>query len=309
MEDAMTSATMELTGPAVETNLSRKAMLAMLQIKKWSAKKHDKRASQEVATNHNASKLAGAYRKNLLPGQSNALEDVQKACDEARTFHYQNTLPWGQDGSRILPKENYFTYVEQMRKYRHDFERAVKAFVREYPTLRDNAKNLLGTLHEEADYPNAAEIESKFRFDNVFLPFPDAKDFRVDLGDDEVSEIKSQIARQSTDAVTLAMREAWGRLHEGVSRMVERLADPDAVFRDTLVSNLTELCEVLPKLNVNDDPALAKMCDQVKEKLTARTPAELREDKGAREKTALDASSILSMMSGYMGASHESSAA
>src|ERR1700738_3740956 len=96
----MATMTMEL--PAVETNLSRKAMLAMLQIKKWAAKKHDKRASQEVATNHGASTLAGAYRKNMLPSQSSALEDVQKACDEARTFHYQNTLPWGQDGSRIL---------------------------------------------------------------------------------------------------------------------------------------------------------------------------------------------------------------
>lgn len=306
----MATQAIEMTAPPVETNLSKKAMLAMLQIKKWSASKHDKRATQEVATNHNASSLAGRYRKNLLASKTkNALEDVSQACDEARTFHYQNTLPWGQDGSRILPKENYFSYVEEMRKYRQKFDAAVKDFIAEYPTLRHNAKAELGTLHEDTDYPNAAEIESKFSFDIVFLPFPDAKDFRVDLGDDEVSEIKSQIARQSTDAVTLAMREAWGRLHEGVSRMVERLADPDAVFRDTLVSNLTELCEVLPKLNVNDDPALAKMCDQVKEKLTARTPAELREDKGAREKTALDATSILSMMSGYMGASSESTAA
>jgi hypothetical protein len=36
----------------------------------------------------------------------------------------------------------------------------------------------------------------KFSFDIVFLPFPDAKDFRVDLGDEEVDEIKSQIANR-----------------------------------------------------------------------------------------------------------------
>lgn len=299
----MATATMTApaAAPAVEPNLSRKAMLAMLQIKKWAASKHDKRASQEVATNHNASLEAGRYRKYLLPSQSNALAEVNKAADEARSFHYRMTLPWGQDGSRILPKEAYFDYVDQMRKYRQSFEIAVRAFLSEYPILQRNAQAMLGTLYDEADYPSAAALELKFTFDNVFLPFPEAKDFRVDLGDDEVNEIKTQIAKQSTEAVTLAMRDAWNRLHEGVTRMVERLSDPDAIFRDSLVGNLTELCEVLPKLNVSDDPALAKMCEEVREKLTAKTPKELREDEGARKQTATDANAILSMMSSYMG--------
>src|SRR5260221_10855690 len=145
----MKAQVLEAAAAAPETNLSRKAMLAMLQIKKWSASKHDKRASREVATNHNASMLAGRYRKHLLPSESNALDDVQKSADDARTFHYANTLPWGQDGSRILPKENYFDYVEQMRKFRHAFNAALHVFVAQYPVLRVNARGLLGTLYEE----------------------------------------------------------------------------------------------------------------------------------------------------------------
>jgi hypothetical protein len=288
--------------PATDgSNLSKRAMLCILQISRWSASTHDKFASQEIANIHNSDVKAGRYRKRLLPIGRNELGDVQKASDEARDFHYRNTLPWGQDGSRILPKENYFQYVDHMRTSRHEFNRAVKAFIAIYPSLVESSKQMLGTLYRETDYPTAAQLELKFAFNNLFLPFPDAKDFRVDVGEAEMAEIKKQIARQSTDAMSMAMRDAWNRLHEAVARMAERLAQPDAIFRDTLVGNLSELCDLLPKLNIGDDPALMTMCEQVKSKLTSKTPDELRENKGVREKTALDANAILQMMSSYVG--------
>lgn len=300
MEDEM--ATMTFGAPAVqenETNLSKKAMLARLQVKKWSGSKYDRKVSAEVAANHNATAGAGRYRKNLLGKEKNPLKEVSAACDEARAVHYANTLPWGQDGSRILPKENYFTYVDEMRKLRGKFDKAVRGFLAVYPRLRDQAQSCLGTMWDAREYPTVAQLELKFSFDIAFLPFPDEKDFRVDLGEDEVEEIRASIAKSNSGAVELAMRDAYTRLHEGVSRMAERLGTPDGIFRDTLVSNLVELCDVLPKLNVTDDPRLTQMCNEVRAKLTAHSPETLRENKDAREKTAMDAAGILKMMGNF----------
>ena len=43
------------------------------------------------------------------------------------------------------------------------------------------------------------------------------------------------------------------------------MADPKKVFRDSLVENARELCELLPKLNMTDDPNL----EAIRKELTA----------------------------------------
>jgi hypothetical protein len=285
----------------VQTNLSRKAMLAVLNISRWSARKHDKKVSQEVSENHGANGNVGRYHKRLLPGDSKSLDRVRKSADAARDFHYQNTLPWGQDGSRVLTKANYFAYVTEMRKLRTEFEEAVQAFIREYPELRVNARNLLGTMYSEDDYPTTARLEGKFGFDLLFLPFPDAQDFRVDLDDDEQQEIKKSIEQHAENATALAMRDVWNRLYEAVSRMTERLGNPDNIFRDSLVTNVRDLCELLPRLNIANDPNLDKMVQAVSSKLASHDAQTLRDVDTTRAKVALDAAQIADMMRQYMG--------
>jgi hypothetical protein len=284
-----------------DSNLSKRAMLAALNIGVWSASKHDKRVSDEVAARHGASINAGKYRKRLLPQEQTPLEKVKQAASIAREFHYKNTLPWSQDGSRILPKDNYFNYVESMRKFRNEFEKTSKDFLADYVKLVEEARAMLGDLYQPSDYPGVAEIESKFSFDNVFLPFPDEKDFRIDISEDEVKEIKRTLKQKSGEAVADAMRDCWGRLYEAVNNAVERLSDPDAIFRDSLIGNLGDLCDVLPRLNIQEDKYLDQMCGEIKAKLACQSPKTLRENKDTRKAVATEAEGILGMMSSYMG--------
>jgi hypothetical protein len=160
---------------------------------------------------------------------------------------------------------------------------------------------MLGDLYQPSDYPGVAEIESKFSFDNVFLPFPDEKDFRIDISEDEVKEIKRTLKQKSGEAVADAMRDCWGRLYEAVNNAVERLSDPDAIFRDSLIGNLGDLCDVLPRLNIQEDKYLDQMCGEIKAKLACQSPKTLRENKDTRKAVATEAEGILGMMSSYMG--------
>lgn len=286
---------------AVQTNLSRKSMLVILAISRWTARKHDKKISEQVKQSNGANGNVGRFHKRLLPGDSETLESVRKIADETRDFHYSNTLPWGQDGSRILPKENYFPYMAQMREFRRRFDAATEAFVQEYPTLKVNAKEHLAQMFNEADYPTAQALRGKFGFDVNILPFPDADDFRVNLDADEESLIREAIDEQTNKAVSIAMRDIWTRLHDAVAKMAERLADPDNIFRDTMVTNLRELCDVLPRLNVANDPHLDDLCEQARTKLAAQNPQALRDNGEVRAKAAMDAQQITDMMRSYMG--------
>jgi len=50
--------------------------------------------------------------------------------------------------------------------------------------------------------------------------------------------------------------DLWSRLRDGVSHMVDRLNEPESRFHATLVTNIFDLVELLPRLNVTGDPEL-----------------------------------------------------
>jgi len=87
------------------------------------------------------------------------------------------------------------------------------------------------------------------------MPLPDASDFRVSLGKEETERIQRQITATVQASLTVASRELWQRLYEAVSHMAERLSaykvgeeTVEHPFRDTVVTNLVRLVDVLPKL-------------------------------------------------------------
>ena len=65
------------------------------------------------------------------------------------------------------------------------------------------------------------------------------------------------------------------------------------VFRDSLVTNVIEIAERLPNLNLCQDPRLAEIAAAMGDKLTYYSAEELRNDDNAREATKKAAEAIL----------------
>lgn len=283
-------------------SLNSKAMLVSLTISQWTARKFDKKVTEEVRSTHNAGD-AGRYNKLLIANE--AIKEVTKATSEARVFHYTNTLPWTDDGARILPAANYLSYCEGMRKCKAQFERAVAKFLSNYDGLKEEARVRLNTMFNEADYPDEKAIRRKYDLRTSVLPLPSASDFRVDLQEEEVEEIQRNIEERMQNAQNKAMRDLFFRLKEALDRMVERLSDPENVFRDSLVGNLVELVNLLPRLNLTDDPNLENVRREIESKLTRHAPDSLRVDPHLRKEVATDAKDILDRMSFFFPPSDE----
>jgi len=279
-------------------DITEKAMLVSLHISCWSARKHDKNVSKEVNDKYGGNHEAGRFNKVLATKES--LKDIQAAVGCARTFHMEQTLPWGERGERLLPSKNYSEYNRQMRIFRQQFEDAVGAFVSDYHTVIWEARQNLGGLFRREDYPNAAEIRNKFDFKTAISPVPTAEDFRVSLAREEVSTIQKKMQERLMQSHSAATHDLWQHLYEVVSLMVERLSDPEAIFRDTLVINIARLTEILPRLNLNDDPDLEAMRRRIEASLCRYTPAELRKDKHVRSQAAKDAQRVMDAMVGYV---------
>lgn len=278
-------------------DLNQKAMLVKLSMSHWTARKYDKSVSDKVAEDHGASQDSGRYHKVLVAKE--AIHGVLRAVNDAKVFHTNNTLPWLDHGVRILPAANFEDYSKAMRELQANFENHASEFCGNYPSFIEDAKQNLNTLFNPDDYPS--DIQNKFAFSVDISPLPTATDFRVELQAADVSRIQADIKARVEAARVLAMKDLWERLFSTVSSMADRLSEKDAIFRDSLVNNLRDLCSILPKLNIDDDPRLEKLRKDIENKLCDTDAKDLRQDEIARAGTAKNAKKILEAMSGYMG--------
>ena len=283
------------------SNLNTRAMLVNLSITSWTARKHDKKITAEVAANHNASEAMGRYNKLLIPADAPTYKAVGQAANAARTAHYEQTLPWADDGARILPATNYIEYSRRLQVLRTEFDNAVRAFVADYPTLQANAQRVLNGLYNADDYPTVTELRDKFSFGTRVMPLPDAGDFRVTLDADDVQSIRAEIEHNVNESIAQAQGDLYNRLFTAVSRMVERLSDDKAIFRDSLIINLRELCDLVPRLNLTGDANLEALRVRIEKSLALFEPDDLREDKALRASVAKIAAKIQNDMSAIMG--------
>ena len=282
--------------------LSDKALLVQLSISQWTARKYDKKATEQVASANNAAVQSGRYNKSLLP-MNDFLANVHQKSTLIRKKYYANTLPWGIDGTQILPSANYLSFMTDFRKEKYEWQMVVNSFLSEYMRLKTHARVSLNTLYNEADYPSQDEVASKFNMDMSIMPVPDG-DFRVDVAEEELARITADVERRVVDASQNAMKEAWNRLHDRVKHMADKLDDPTAVVRDTLVENTREICSVLTRLNFTDDPNLEAMRQEVEQSLTKHHPDALRNDPDLRRDKAAEAKAIMAKMGAFMGANN-----
>lgn len=280
-------------------NLNDRALLVQLNISQWTARKYDKRATKEVADAHNTTIAAGRYNKSLLP-MNDYLDRVHRKSTVIRTKYYTNTLPWGIEGTQLLPSANYLAFMTDFRNEKSEWEALVLDFVVNYDDLKSQAKLMLGSLYNEADYPSRDEIMRKFGMDMAIMPVP-STDFRVALSESEIGSIRSDLEARLREASASAMKDVWERLFERVKHIVEKLSDPAAIFRDSMVDNAKEICALLPRLNFADDPDLEALRHEVEHKLTKYHPDALRNDPDLRRDTAAEAKAIMDKMSVFMG--------
>ena len=281
------------------SQLSQRAMLVSLSISYWTGKASDDRVVDEISKKHKTEKDAHEYHKLLVDPA--AINEVKAVRSRARAYHFDKTLPWIDGGTRILPSAFYFEYAEKMRQFKGEYEQAVAKFIQSYSQLKGEARKRLGSLYRDEDYPTGERLTKKFGWDIGVLPIPDKEDWRVELGSKAEAEIKAQVDSLLRAATATATRDLWKRLHDVVSALAEKMKTVDPVFRDSLVSNVRDLCGVMEKMNVGGDAKLDEMTKRIQKDLGELDAAALRDDPKMRSKIATTADDILKKMAGYLG--------
>jgi hypothetical protein len=262
-----------------------------------------------VASREGDENDAGHYSKKLIA--KDALAEIKKIVAEARALHYQYTLPWAQDGARILPSAIYAKYTAEMRVLEDRYALAKKGFMDDYEGQILLAQRRLGGMFDDADYPSLEDVEDKFSWEIGFMPIPSSNDFRVNLSQDMTNSIRQEIEAKTGKAVQDATSSLFDRVARTIAHMAESLEDYGEVgengkvkkvnpFRDSVVGNIQELVDLLPALNITGDSALTSVTEDIKKRLLTASAQDLRDDPALRREVAKDARKVLEDMEGYI---------
>jgi hypothetical protein len=282
-------------------SIATRAMVVNLQIGIWQGYRLDKEASAKVTKDANADGDAARVNKHLVPKE--ALAPVVTASNAVRTHFYAKTLPWKDNGDRLLPRALYMTFIQDHGELMAKFEDSVTEFLtKAYPAARDQAEFRMGNLFKAEDYPSPAQLRNRFYINLDIDAVTEAGDFRVALDAEHADRVRSDMERAMGERIGRAMQDVYVRLSDVVGHFAKIMADDRKVFRDSTVSNIEELVDLIPGLNVLDDPALNALGVEIKQKLMGIDPKDLRKNPEVRTQAAKDAENIMERMKGFMTA-------
>ena len=187
-------------------------------------------------------------------------------------------------------------------------------FVAGYPTFVEQRKVALNGAFKASDYPDVSEVRRKFRLELTVLPFPEASDFRSDLDDDVVAQIKDDITATSESVVNEAMKHTFSQITDLVGHMAKKLHEHNEeiekpkkkgekrkFFMDSLVENVRDLAKLLPAFNLTNDPRLTKITDRIVKELCVEDAQDLRDYEHARDAVAKSADEIVAEVEKFFG--------
>jgi hypothetical protein len=266
-------------------SISSSALLVELNISVWPASKLDREVTDKVNSDAGAVRGASQTKKNLFAGTS-LRKDISDFAARVRLYHNKHTLPWADKGERMLPTALFMDYKQTMNGFEQTFNMMCQNFFIEYPRLVAEAPQALKGLYKAEDYPDITDVKLKFGFKRTVKPVPEAGDFRLDIPAYDLEEMRSEFMSQQDRKLAEAMREPWERLHKMLVGISEKLTDVDEDgkkrYHDTLITNPIELCGLLTKLNVTNDPKLEEARRQLELAMVTADIEDIKEDADAR---------------------------
>lgn len=278
--------------------LNERAVRVTLSLSRWEGVVKNRKVSASVEVEHGAARDSTKLLQKLLPG-CESHENLLSMFGALRNWHYERTLPWEDRGPRLLGAAGVVGYMAEFRRMRTEIEEALDKFCADYPTEQIKAQVRLGDLYNPTHYPDVKTVRGLFGVRLSVSPLPDGEDLRNFVGFTP-GELQAAIAEHETatrDRLYGAMKDAVTRLHEPLKAMAERLSDPEAVFRDTLVGNLATVVSLMPSLNIMGDPRVDALCASAKDLI--HQPETLRADPELRNETALKAAALARELEGF----------
>lgn len=281
MSNTNITAAAAATGFAVPS-LRDKAIVVKLSRRLFNPNKQDKAATNAaIVAMGGTSTRVGKFNKRLL-SKCAELKQTQQAFQAIYDYVRDHSLPWKDEGYRLLPNANYREFVEGYRDLKEECERCVNKLASVWDQACTADKAVLNGMWDPNDYPSVGEMVSQWGVSITFQPISSSADFRIDMDDEDKQALDEALARVEAGATDYLMQE----LLTPVKALIERLSIPKGEkgsrFCDTIITNVTDITERARKLNINNDERIDGLIEAMDKAVAGLSPEAIRQSDALR---------------------------
>jgi len=240
-------------------NIFQKACLIQLSTSVWQgACKLDPNVLKRVGSKSDW--LRGS--KDLINPEF--LSPVRKTANQARNEIKKHALPFPIHSIDLIPKESLTSIDESLAQYKKDFWQKVDDFELIYESAKEEAKQFLGDLYNDADYP--VDIMRKFRFEWRFLVLDlPGKSSILPPEIYEREKLKFQSMMDETrDLAMSALREEFARIVHGISEKLNMDSTQPKVIKNSMFKRLESFLDDFGNRNIFNDDYLVDLAEQAR---------------------------------------------
>lgn len=211
------------------------------------------------------------------------------------------SLPYPEPGVRLIRQDRIHEFDAKMREFRVELAEAVAALDRHYHELKRAARQRLGSLYNEADYPDSMRELFAVEWD---YPSVEPPDYLQHLNPELYRQECQRIQNRFGETIRLAEEAFTSELAKLVSHLTERLSGTEdskpKVFRDSALGNLSEFFARFGELNVRSSADLDRLVADCQQIVRGVEPQALRDSQGLRQHVATELSRVQSVLDGMM---------
>ena len=272
-------------------------MMLDINISKYEGRKGDKGAGMALDSDRNVKGKGHSVTKITCDAEE--MSDYLQPYTDFKKWLNTNCLPIGENRYLFLV-DKYQDVVTKVDNFKMKFTKGYEHFCENfYNEIVPKQKNRLNDAWDEADYPS--DILSKFGCHVLFTTVPDASSVQkyIGLPQEDVDRLVVENEKAVTAMFETAMRHPYKRIVEVVNKMVEKLSDEGARFKNSLVDNIKEVVDLLPQLNITKSKELEDIADRLNQDLCSVAPDALRYDLNKRKEVVEKAEKIMADLEGY----------
>jgi len=265
-------------------SLGSSALLVKPTFGSPSKTKKAKEKTAEVQREENTT----AVTVNKAPYKGTKLIDITKLQTEVRTHICDTlTLPWENKGNRLLPMSMYEEFIGYWSEKKSEYNELLRQFREGIPVMVQRAQNNMKALFDPNDYPDpdcGVSIDNfmaRFKFEYTFSPVPEAGHFIVDVGEQAIEDMKSEIIKLNKDRIELGRDSLWAKGYD-ILKQWQDIPNKEAVKETTVYTHAKNLINMIDKANMTDDPNLKALRNDLKEIIDS-TNIEMLRDKDCRD--------------------------
>lgn len=267
-----------------------KPLITQISTKKFGNTKQDNRVTEEVTHDRHLAPGAGKWSQYKI--KPSRLKPVTTAFGRVTNPWKAFTLPWD-DGRRLCAPARYPMLKPLIDEAIENAMKVVKAEIQDpWHEIIEEARIAQNGDFRPELYPSQADIASHFQIEFEIFPFPESSHFDGKLAELFGEQLESLTAARLAEAE----QEAWDRMIEPLAKMAKKLADPEAIFRDTLVTNIQDMCDLIPEMNYTNNPSLSVAIESLTD-FAKINPEDLRSLPAVRKDTAIKAAAIAAKFS------------